>query len=556
MYISDSNGRKLSAALAFILICAVLAGAEETRKVTVLFTTDLHGTILPHDYFNARAGVNSLARIATVARQIRAENPEMLLLDGGDTIQGNALMYAAARQFPAEANPIIAAMNAIGYDAMAVGNHEFNFGSEYLRKVEKEGTFPFLAANALWSDRGESAFRPFIVLERGGVRIGILGLTNPNIPAWELPDYIAGLSFEDPVETARRYVPILRGRERCDVVIVLLHSGFERLDDEEALGGTRGENRAWAMAHEIEGVDLLLTGHTHRLVEPRRIGKTFAATCPAHARMAMRFDLTLRRDAAGALIVEPAGQMIEIDESLAVDEAVVAAARDMHERTIAWLDEVVANLPEPLAVPADRLYDTRLMDVLQAAQLEASGADISIASLLPWNGVEFPAGPLRVRDLFRFYPYENLLVTVQVSGRKVKEFLEWSARYYTGARFEDGRLVIAANPDVSPYNVDFVEGLRYRIDPTRPQGDRVRDLTFRGRPLADDQLVTAALNHYRLAGGGGYAMFADALIVKRAERGVREILIDYLRAHGVDGVTCSGNWYVAPDLVPAPRENR
>lgn len=551
--------KKFSILIGILALSSALAAEIKpyATKVTVLFTSDLHGNVLPYNYFTGEAVSGGFARYVTLIRQVRAQNPNTIVLDGGDTIQGTPLMNYAAENAQGEGNPMIAAMNVAGVEAMAVGNHEFNFGMTILRKAEHQANFPFLSANIVNSTTGESAFQPYVVLASGGLRIGVLGLTTVTIPRWELARHIQGLQFRDPVETAPHYIDILRRQENCDLVIVIFHSGFERLGDKVFAEGTPGENQAYELATHVEGIDLLLTGHTHNLVEPQWVGKTYAATCPAYARKAIRIDLTVERETDGTVKIGHEGKAVDITDSLAVDAEVAAEVKDMHQRTENYLGQTIAVASEELSADPARLYDTNLMDLLQAAQLEAMGADVSIASLLPWNGFEAGPGSVTVRQIFKFYPYENNLLLVEMNGRTLKDFLEHSARYYDGIELTgEGELMVKINPDVRPYNVDFVEGLRYRIDPSCPIGERIKDLSYHGKPLNPDEVLTVAVNNYRYSGGGGYDMLRKCRVIREFDEGVREILIDFIRKHGLDSVGCSKNWYVSPDLVTAQREDR
>ena len=246
------------------LTLAASAGAADRVTITVLETSDLHANLLPWNYARGAEGDWGLARVATRVREIRAKAPNVLLLDGGDTIQGAPIAWLEARRPSGGPHPVAAAMNALSYDAMTVGNHEFNFGLEVLRRAQKDSAFPWLSANTRNAADGGAAFPEFLVKMLGGVRVGVLGLTTPNIPGWEPVANRPGLSWEDPVETAKRLVPVLRGREKCDVVVVLIHSGLEVDPSTGKADGTEYENHVVRVAKDVPGIDLLLTGHSHR----------------------------------------------------------------------------------------------------------------------------------------------------------------------------------------------------------------------------------------------------------------------------------------------------
>ena len=305
-----------------------------------------------------------LARVATAVRAVRAEAEANLLLDSGDTIEGSpveALVFSSA--IPDRGDPIIRAMNLVGYDAMAIGNHEFNFGRERLEKSRREARFPFLCANIVGED-GKPAFAPYLVKKVAGLRVGILGLTTKNIPFWEPPAHIAGLEFLDTVVTAKRYVPILRGKERCDAVIVITHQGFERDLGTAKENGSSSENQAYAIATEVAGIDLLLTGHTHTVIEPRRLGQTWISQPGRFGNTVTRFDLTFERSGGRWRITSIEGKNLPMKD-VAPDPAVVAAVASEHEAASKILSTSVATLAKPVSARGARTGDSALLDWLQ-----------------------------------------------------------------------------------------------------------------------------------------------------------------------------------------------
>jgi len=312
--------------LAAALFALSLAGLLPAQTLTILHTSDLHGHVDPADEPGGRDRGESLARVAAAVRLARAESRPVLLLDSGDTIQGTptqALVFSGAIRYAGD--PTVRAMNLVGYTAMAVGNHEFDFGLPRLRTSEKEARFPWLSANIVGAD-GQPAFEPYVVRTAGGVRVGILGLTTPTVPFWEASSHLSGLRFLDAVEAAKKYVPILRGKERCDVVVVLTHQGFERDLDTGAprQGAVPSENQAYALASEVGGIDLLLTGHTHVAIEPRKLGPTWVSQPGRFGNTLTRFDLTLEKKAGRWVLRAVTGRNLSMKD-VAPDPAVVAS---------------------------------------------------------------------------------------------------------------------------------------------------------------------------------------------------------------------------------------
>jgi 2',3'-cyclic-nucleotide 2'-phosphodiesterase (5'-nucleotidase family) len=267
----------------------------------LLGTTDLHGHIEPLDYYTNKPAQLGLAKIATLIRRVRTEQPNVLLLDSGDIIQGTPLAYYFALKDTDRANPMILAMNALGYDAAAVGNHEFNFGLDMLSKVNREAHFPILAANIKQTYKsGPQHFEPYIIKQIAGVRVAIVGFVTPVIPQWEiLPNY-KGYEFENIVDSARRVIPEVRGR--ADVVVVLAHSGLGP-DPATGAGGMPydlpNENAVLALAEQVPGIDVIFFGHTHFEVPERIVNGVLLTQAKLWGEPLARVDLELSRASDG-----------------------------------------------------------------------------------------------------------------------------------------------------------------------------------------------------------------------------------------------------------------
>ncbi len=338
-----------------------------------------------------------------------------MLFDSGDTIQGTPF-----EQFPhvrwSEPSPTIAAMNLIGYDAMAVGNHEFNFGLEVLRRAEDQAEFPFLSANTIDLATDEPAFPTHMVIEADEIRIGVVGLVTPNIPGWEQPEHYRGLAFLPMDEVAREQIRLLRDAEGCDLVVVLAHTGFERDLDDGAASGTEIEDFGWRLA-QIPGIDVLLTGHTHQDIPPRDLHGTIVSQPRARAHLLTRIDLELELRDGDWQIASWEGRNLTLD-GVTPDPVIAGTMAELHERVAEALDGPVGLVGEPVSVAGCRLHDCAALDLIHQVQLEASGADLSLASLLTDRTPDLPAGPVTWRWIYAFYVYPNTLVKVAVDRRR------------------------------------------------------------------------------------------------------------------------------------------
>jgi 2',3'-cyclic-nucleotide 2'-phosphodiesterase (5'-nucleotidase family) len=531
--------RPMFAALLFV---AGVASAEQVR-LTILYTGDLHGRVHPIDALADKDLGEGLARVAASVKAIRAEGRPVLLLDSGDTIQGSpeqALAFASGKD---AIDPIVGAMNLMGYDAMTVGNHEFDFGVERLDASQRQAKFPWLSANTLMlGDR--QAFPPYVVKEIEGVRVGILGLTTTGTPNWVSPSLIEGLRFVQPLGVARHRVSQLREQERCDFVIILTHQGFERDPKTgQPRGGASGENQAYALATKVPGVDLVLSGHAHVVVAPQRVGPAWVAAPGKWGEVLIRLDVAFEKasDSAGWRLGGVQGRSLPM-KSVVPDPGVVAAVANSHEVTMKVLAVKLAELAAPASSGGARARteDSGIVDWLHRVQLAETKADLSFASLLAFWPLEWEAGPLSMRQVWQLYPYENSLVTVRATGKMVREALERSAE-------------CMSDPEERPRSCDSLEGAEYEIDLSRPPRQRVVFLRRGGRDVQDDDVFTVALNSHRAAGGGGYGMWKRA--EKVAEKGnVRQMLVSDARAHPRLTLEPTRNWKVTGRARPREAE--
>ena len=540
---------------AFVFIGSSFAAASDRVVVTILQTTDLHGHLLPWDYQRAQPADDGLGRVATRVAAIRKETPNVLLLDAGDTIQGTPIEFLHAKDPSKGADPMAEAMSAMRYDAMSVGNHEFNFGLAVLRKAQKESSFPWLSSNTRNVSDGSAAFPEYLVKTVAGIRIGILGLTTPNIPNWEPARNRPGLRWEDPADAAKRLVPVLRGKEKCDFVVALVHSGPEADLMTGEPDGTEDENRVVALS-KVPGIDLLLTGHTHRRIPLTRLNGVAMIQPGRWGDVLARVDVTFETNGGKVAVADLTAALLLSDASVATDPAVaaIAAPHDAAART--YMDTVVATAEEDFPGARARLEDTALLDFVNDTMREATGADLSMTSLLPGRFEGFRKGPIKVRNVYTLYPYENQLVEIEVDGATLKACLEHAAEFYGAAQWEDGKLVLTPKEKMIPYNFDVVQGAAYRIDPTAPVGSRVKELAFKGRPVQPSDRFTLAVNAYRAQGSGGYKALKGAKVVKEFPDEIRELLIERLKKLGTVRPQTDHNWVVAPDAAWAPEAPR
>ena len=522
--------------------------AAETRHVRLLSTTDLHGWLTGYDYYAGKPASRGLSKVATLIRQARAEQPSTLLLDCGDTIQGSpleAVYQVAFRAGKSNArDPMMTAMNALGYDAMAMGNHEFNFGLKNLWAARAEAHFPWLSANTIGAP-GKSAFVPYVIKTVNGVRIAIIGLTTGAIPAWEKPENYAGYHWIGQVEAAKERVAEVR-QKGVDAIVLAVHGGLDR-DLKTGVvrpGEMPNDNAVYELGESLQDVDVIFYGHSHLTNEGAKVGNALIVQARNWGQSLAQVDLDFEPTATGWKVSGKHSKLIPVTSTTADDPEILRIAKPYHEAAERYLNTPVATSAVAMSGSRARIEDTPLVDAIHEAQLHYAKADVSFTALFQ-PGVRIAAGPVTVREMAALYIYDNELYAVQGNGRMVREALENAARYYQTCR-DAACAGPLTNPNVAGFNFDMAQGVSYVIDLTKPEGQRIQNLTYRGVPLKDEQPLRLAINNYRSGGSAGYTMFKDAKILWRSGKEIRELLIEYFSAKKRLPVKADENWHLVP----------
>ncbi|MFI6649563.1 bifunctional metallophosphatase/5'-nucleotidase [Streptomyces sp. NPDC050529] len=552
---------------------------------TVMGTTDLHGNAFNWDYFTDKEFDDKdhndvgLAKISTLVDQVRREKGRhnTLMIDAGDTIQGTQLSYYYAKIDPITAkhgpvHPMAQAMNAIGYDAAALGNHEFNYGIPVLRKFEEQCDFPLLGANALDAKTLRPAFAPYVIKKLRtphgrDVKVAILGLTNPGIAIWDKANVGGKMVFPGLEEQAAKYVPRLRSMG-ADVVIVSAHSGSS---------GTSSygdqipyvENAAGLVAEQVPGIDAILVGHAHSeipeyFVENKETGKKVVLSEPLKWGQRLTlfdFDLVWEK---GRWVVERAGSQVLNSNTVAEDPKITRMLADEHEKVVAYVNQVIGTSTAAMTTAEAAWKDEPIIDLINVVQAETvkaalAGGEYAALPVLSQAScfsrtAQIPAGNVTIKDAAGLYPFENTLEARLVTGAQVKDYLEFSARYYVqtaaGAPVDPAKLTNAGNtPD---YNYDAVSGLTYDIDIAKPNGSRIVNLSFEGKAIDPAAQFVLAVNNYRASGGGNFPHVPAAKQLWANSEEIRNTIISWVQAKGsVDGAEfASVDWRLTRDGSP------
>jgi 2',3'-cyclic-nucleotide 2'-phosphodiesterase (5'-nucleotidase family) len=525
--------RALNFVLLLTLACAPAQLPRSTEPVDLVIatTTDVHGRLRAWDYYaNQVDAVRGLSRAATIVDSVRAANPgRVILLDAGDLLQGNPLAYVAARVSRDRTNPIIATMNAMQYDASAIGNHEYNYGVPYIDSAVRQAKFPFLSANAYRLDpEGVHAYRPWTIIERAGLKIGIVGATTPGVTLWDAENIKGRLRFGDIVAAVRQAVQETRAAG-ADIVLVTVHSGLNEPSSYDTLTtGVPSENVAARVASEVPGIDLVLYGHSHKENRRSTIGQTLLVQPKNWATSVGVAHLVVSRSGGRWIVSEKRSDIVQ--SAGHAENAVVLAATDaIHRETVAYVTTPIGSTSERWSADSARFKDTPLIDFILETERKAAGSDLASTAAFSTDVVMGP-GPITIAQVAQLYPYDNTLRAVRVSGKQLRDYLEFSSRYYRTPASPTAPL--ETDPHVPGYNFDIVSGVDYVMDVSRAVGSRITRLDYKGVPVRDTDSFTMALNNYRQTGGGGYAMLSGAPVVYDKQQEIRQLLIDEVKARG------------------------
>ncbi|MER7665102.1 5'-nucleotidase C-terminal domain-containing protein [Streptomyces sp. NPDC096193] len=552
---------------------AVPAAADERASgrppkrysFTVMGTTDLHGNVFNWDYFTDKEFDDKahndvgLAKISTLVNRIREEKGRRntLLIDAGDTIQGTQLSYYYAKVDPITArrgpvHPMAQAMNAIDYDAAALGNHEFNYGIPVLRKFEEQCRFPLLGANALDAKTLRPAFAPYSMHRMStpcgrDVRVAVLGLTNPGIAIWDKANVQGKMVFPGLEEQAAKWVPKLRSMG-ADVVIVSAHSGSS---------GTSSygdqlphiENAAGLVAEQVPGIDAILVGHAHTeiaeyFVTNKETGAKVVLSEPLKWGQRLTlfdFDLVWGK---GRWTVEKVGAQVLNSNTVEEDPEITRLLGDEHKKVVAYVNQVIGTSVTAMTTADAPWKDEPIIDLINHVQQETVKAALaggqwaalpvlSQASCFSRTAA-IPAGEVTIKDAAGLYPFENTLEARLLTGTQLKDYLEFSARYYVqtpaGGPVDTAKLTNADNtPD---YNYDAISGLTYEIDIAKPAGSRIAALSFDGKPIDPAARFVLAVNNYRASGGGNFPHVAGSQQLWANSEEIRNTIITWVTAKG------------------------
>lgn len=512
------------------IVIIKISSVEEQMRVTILSTSDIHGYIRADDF--RRPLLNDglgLSRVATVIEDVQknsADDEVVLKIENGDFIQGSPLTNYIEKTAQDQLHLYEDLASAVDYDVRILGNHEFNYGREYLERAVPSAKL--LNANILDAETLKPFIgKPYDIFHQKGVKIGVIGLTTKFVPKWEQPDHIKGLIFMDPVDVAKQYIAILR--PQVDVLVLAYHGGFaEDLKTGEALERVTGENQGYQLL-QLPGVDAVVTGHQHRKIA--EVVNGIPTTQPGY-----------RGDEVGMISLE-----LDADRSVTAAMAELISTADYPERADIvkliepvqkpldlWLDREVGTVGDNLEITNHklaRLHNHPFIELVNQVQMAATGTKIANTALFN-NEVRGLKNEVTLRDIMTNYIYPNTIAVEKLTGQDIKDALEVNARYFQ--LDANGALIVNPlfiYPKTQHYNYDIWSGIEYTFDFSLPMNHRVTAVTVQGVPLDLTGEYEVTMNNYRAGGAGNFPMFSAGKIVREVQLETSELIGDYILEH-------------------------
>jgi 2',3'-cyclic-nucleotide 2'-phosphodiesterase/3'-nucleotidase len=567
----------VTSGLLFLILILAVEFHSQTINLKIIETSDVHGALLPYDILNDSSTNSSLAQVHSyVLGERLTSNQQVVLLDNGDILQGDPMAYYYNYIDTTDIHVFADAMNFMQYDAATVGNHDIETGHRVYDKFRKEINFPWLAANAVDKETGESYFQPYTVIVRGGIKIAILGLITPAIPNW-LPEILyKGIEFEDMIESAEKWVQIIKEKEKPDLLIGLFHSGVNYTYNEEDEDTYRNENASQLVAEQVTGFDIVFVGHDHAVwnfkIENSNGDSVLILGPSSRAKTVTAATIQLEYDSLEGKWMKKniSGEIVDIKNYKPDDHFMSKFLFNLNV-VENYTQTPIGQITKSISSRESLFGPSEFVDLIQTAQLEITGADISFSEPLNYNST-IDSGWIRVGDLFKLYHYENYLYTMRLTGKEIKKYLEFSFGNWFNQMSDgsDNLLKFKNNDDGSIkyslktnlpeldevfYNFSSAAGINYIVDVSKRVGKRVTITTLsNGTSFSPDSVYTVAVNSYRGNGGGGHLIRGAGIpkeelserILSSTDKDLRYNIMKWIESKKIINPVIIGNWKIIP----------
>jgi 2',3'-cyclic-nucleotide 2'-phosphodiesterase/3'-nucleotidase len=548
----------------------------QTVTLKIIATTDVHGAFFPYDFVYDKEAKTSLAQVLTFVKQQREiKDQEVILLDNGDLLQGQPVVYYYNFEAVDKAHICAEVMNYMKYDAASVGNHDIETGHPVYDKIVKEFNFPWLSANTINTSTNQPYFKPYAIINRKGIKIAVLGLTTPAIPNW-LPEKIwEGMVFEDMVETAGKWMKIIKEKEKPEIIIGLFHSGVDYTYGGRTAKTPKNENASRLVPERVPGFDVVFAGHDHQeynleVKDPQGNGVLLldplsSARAAAVATITLNYDSTTK-----SWEKEIKGEIIDIG-NYQPDQEFVNTFKNVVEEVKKYVSQKIGIFTKPISSRDSMFGDSAFVDLIHRVQLEITGADVSFTAPLSFSAA-IKKGDIFVRDMFKLYQYENLLYTMEMTRAEIKDYLEYSySRWFNTMKNEDDHLLYFKRDENGElkrserygtyeleyqyYNFDSAAGIIYEVDVSKPVGERINIISMAdGTSFDTEKKYKVAINSYRGTGGGGHLVVGAGIskeelskrVLNSTTKDLRYFMMKWIEKNKTITPKAFGNWKVVP----------
>lgn len=489
-------------------LSAVHASQDGEVTLKLIETSDVHGCYFPYDFIRNKPMKGSLARVSSYVKEQREKYENVILMDNGDILQGQPVAYYYNYMDTISEHVCAAMLNYMKYDVGTMGNHDVETGHAVYDRWVRQCNFPVLGANIVDNKTGKPYLPPYQIIEKEGVKIAILGMITPAIPSW-LPEQLwSGLHFEDMEDCARKWVKIIREKENPDVLVGLFHAGPEgnKLDNVV-------ENGSGNVAKSVPGFDVVFMGHDHARRNEKVVnveGDSVLLIDPANmSKVVSEVTFTIKKQDGKVVSKQVEGKLVNMD-GYAPDADFLNIFSGAYETTMDFVSRNIGRIEHTISSKEAFFGPSAFVDLIHQLQLDITGADISFCAPLSAYA-EIKKGDICVSDMFNLYKYENLLYTMKLTGKEIKDFLEMSYALWTNQmQSPDDHLMLLNEEDNGfgrfknpSFNFDSAAGIIYTVDVTKPQGEKIRiERMANGEPFDLNKTYRVAVNSYRGNGGG------------------------------------------------------
>lgn len=531
---------------------------KEAKEVTInlLATSDLHGRLFNHEYaIDSEVKGAGLVKAASIIKEMRKKNPNLILIDVGDTVQDNSAELFNTMPV----HPMVSALNDVNYDVWVLGNHEFNFEQDFIRRNIKAFDKSVVTAN-IYNEKDKSNFvLPYQIFDVEGVKVAVVGITAPHIPLWEAsaPEHFEGLTFENPKDAMEKTLKEIDGK--YDILVGAFH--IARKDE-------YGKTGAFDLAKAYPQFDVIFAGHEHAKYneefKDEKSGKTTLVLEPGSYGWAVASgEIKMVKENGKWKVANKKSENIPT-EKYAADEELKAKYRYVHDRSTGNANQIIGKITDTFiprvdyitgndkvtTMPTSQLVDNSIIELINEVQMHYSGADVSAAAIFD-NNSNLKAGDFKKKDVAFIYKYTNTLMGVNMTGDALLKFMEWSANYYNTSK--PGDITVSFNPKVRGYNYDMFDGVTYEIDLTQEAGNRIKNAKIKGNAIDPKKTYKVAVNNYRfgtlketLKLVTDKDKYYDSYELLQDNGRIREMIVNYIQTEkkGVISPSLDNNWKI------------